>query len=259
MKVVILAGGLGTRLMEETEARPKPMVEVGGKPILWHIMKIYEHFGFNDFVICLGYKASNIKEYFYNYYLHNSDITIELQNNKIEVHYSNAESFKVTLIDTGLNTNTAGRIKRIKHHLNNETFMLTYGDGLANIDINQLLDFHKKQKKLATLTSIQVPGRFGNIEITNEGEVKQFQEKPDGDGMWINGGFFVLEPGIFEYLEEDNMDNIQWEKGPLLQIAKDQQLSAYKHSGFWKCMDALRDRIELEEMWSSGKAKWKIW
>ena len=182
-----------------------------------------------------------------------------MQNNKIEVHYSNAESFKVTLIDTGLNTNTAGRIKRIKHHLNNETFMLTYGDGLANIDINQLLDFHKKQKKLATLTSIQVPGRFGNIEITNEGEVKQFQEKPDGDGMWINGGFFVLEPGIFEYLEEDNMDNIQWEKGPLLQIAKDQQLSAYKHSGFWKCMDALRDRIELEEMWSSGKAKWKIW
>ncbi|MEY4030113.1 MAG: glucose-phosphate cytidylyltransferase [Bacteroidota bacterium] len=258
MKVVILAGGLGTRLMEETEARPKPMVEIGGKPILWHIMKIYEQYGFNDFIICLGYKASFIKEYFYNYYLHNSDITIELANNKIDVHYSNTESFKVTLIDTGLNTNTAGRIKRIKEHLNNETFMLTYGDGVANININELLDFHKMHGKLATLTSIQVPGRFGNIQIAKNGQVDHFQEKPEGDGMWINGGFFVLEPQIFDYLEGD-MDNVQWEKLPLLEIANDSQLAAYKHNGFWKCMDALRDRIELEEMWSSGKAEWKIW
>lgn len=258
MKVVILAGGLGTRLMEETEARPKPMVEIGGKPILWHIMKIYEQYGFNDFIICLGYKASFIKEYFYNYYLHNSDITIELANNKIDVHYSNTESFKVTLIDTGLNTNTAGRIKRIKEHLKNETFMLTYGDGVANININELLDFHKMHGKLATLTSIQVPGRFGNIQIAKNGQVEHFQEKPEGDGMWINGGFFVLEPQIFDYLEGD-MDNVQWEKLPLLEIANDSQLAAYKHNGFWKCMDALRDRIELEEMWSSGKAEWKIW
>ena len=255
MKVVILAGGLGTRLMEETEARPKPMVEIGGKPILWHIMKIFQSQGYNEFIICLGYKAQTIKEYFLNYYLYNSDVTIDLKQNSVDIHFSNTEDFKVTLIDTGLHTNTAGRIKKIQKHLNNEPFMLTYGDGVANIDINQLLDFHQKQKKLATLTSIQVPGRFGNIDITDDGEVKQFQEKPDGDGMWINGGFFVLEPGIFEYLEKDNMDNIQWEKGPLLQIANDQQLSAYKHTGFWKCMDALRDRIELEEMWSSGKAK----
>ncbi len=258
MKVVILAGGLGTRLMEETEARPKPMVEIGGKPILWHIMKIYEQNGFNDFILCLGYKAKYIKEYFYNYYLHNSDITIELANNKIDVHYSNSESFKVTLIDTGLNTNTAGRIKRIQHHLKGERFMLTYGDGLANININELLNFHKMHGKLATLTSIQVPGRFGNIQISENGIVDHFQEKPHGDGMWINGGFFVLEPQIFNYLEGD-MEDIQWEKGPLMEIAKDSQLAAYKHNGFWKCMDALRDRIELEEMWSTGKAEWKTW
>jgi len=258
IKVVILAGGLGTRLMEETEARPKPMVEIGGKPIIWHIMKIYEHYGFNDFILCLGYKATYIKEYFYNYYLHNSDITIELANNKIEVHYSNSESFKVTLIDTGLNTNTAGRIKRIKHHLKDETFMLTYGDGVANINIKNLMDFHMRHGKLVTLTSIQVPGRFGNIQIGQDGQVEHFQEKPEGDGMWINGGFFVLEPKIFDYLEGD-MDNMQWEKGPLLRIAEEGQLVAYKHKGFWKCMDALRDRLELEEMWSSGKAEWKIW
>jgi glucose-1-phosphate cytidylyltransferase len=258
MKVVILAGGLGTRLMEETEARPKPMVEIGGKPILWHIMKIYEYYGFNDFIICLGYKATLIKEYFYNYYLHNSDVTIDLKNNNMEIHYSNTESFKVTLIDTGLNTNTAGRIKRIRGHLNNETFMLTYGDGVANIDINELVKFHKEQNKMVTLTSIQVPGRFGNIIINTNGQVDHFQEKPEGDGMWINGGFFVMDPEIFDYLDGD-MDSIQWEKGPLLEIAKDKQLSAYKHHGFWKCMDALRDRIELEAMWSSGKAEWKIW
>lgn len=258
MKVVILAGGLGTRLMEETEARPKPMVEIGGKPILWHIMKIYEHYGYNDFVICLGYKAALIKEYFFNYYLHNSDITIDLVNNGMIVHTSNVESFKVTLVDTGLQTNTAGRIKRIRKYLDGETFMLTYGDGVSNIDINKLIDFHRTNGKIATLTSIQAPGKYGSIEINKKGVVQQFQEKPPGDGMWINGGFFVLEPAIFEYLS-GRMDDIQWEKGPLIEIAKDGQLSAFRHTGFWKSMDALRDRIELEELWASGNALWKIW
>ena len=213
MKVVILAGGLGTRLMEETEARPKPMVEIGGKPILWHIMKIYESHGFNDFIICLGYKAQSIKEYFYNYFLHNSDFTINLESNKIEIHKTNSESFNITLVDTGLNTNTAGRIKRIKNYIGEETFMLTYGDGVSDIDIRKLISFHKAHGRLATLTSIKMPGRFGNINMSEFGEIDEFVEKPEGDGMWINGGFFVLEPGIFNYLNE-NMDEIQWEKGP---------------------------------------------
>jgi glucose-1-phosphate cytidylyltransferase len=258
MKVVIFAGGFGTRLMEETEARPKPMVEIGGKPILWHILKMYEAHGFNEFVICLGYKAAYIKEYFYNYYLHNSDITIELANNNIKVHYSDSESFKVTLIDTGLNTNTAGRLKRIKKYVEGEKFMLTYGDGVADINLNELLSFHNSTGKMVTLTSVQTPGRYGSLDINDKGEVGKFVEKPAGDGMWINGGFFVLEPEVFQYLESD-MDDIQWEKGPLENIAKDNQLAAYKHYGFWKCMDALRDRIELEELWSSGNAKWKKW
>lgn len=258
MKVVIFAGGFGTRLMEETEARPKPMVEIGGKPILWHILKMYEQHGFNEFVICLGYKATYIKEYFYNYYLHNSDVTIELANNSINVHYSNTESFKITLIDTGLHTNTAGRLKRVEKYVKGETFMLTYGDGVSDVNFVKLLEFHRLHGRLATLTSVQVPGRFGNLEINNKGEVDSFVEKPVGDGMWINGGFFVLEPGIFRYLET-NVDDVQWEKEPLSSIANDQQLAAYKHEGFWKCMDALRDRHELEEMWSSGNAKWKTW
>lgn len=258
MKVVILAGGLGTRLMEETEARPKPMVEIGGKPILWHIMKIYEAHGYKDFVICLGYKAHLIKEYFLNYYLYNSDVTIELEKNKIDVHFSNTESFKVTLVDTGLNTNTAGRIKRIQKYVGDTTFMLTYGDGVSDVNIKELVAFHQSHGKLATLTSVQTPGRFGNIEMDNEGNVDYFVEKPKGDGIWINGGFFVLEPGIFDYLKED-MDAIQWEKKPLIEIANDKQLSAYRHHGFWKPMDALRDRIELEQLWNSGKAKWKVW
>ena len=258
MKVVLLAGGLGTRLMEETEARPKPMVEIGGKPILWHIMKIYETYGYNDFVLCLGYKAQSIKEYFLNYYLYNSDVTIELERNKVDVHFSNSESFKVTLVDTGLTTNTAGRIKRIQKYVQGEAFMLTYGDGVANIDIKKLVDFHQSHKKLATLTTIQIPGRFGNIEMGENGEVEHFIEKPQGDGMWINGGFFVLEPGIFKYLEGE-MDDVQWEKKPLKEIAEDGELSAYKHWGFWKPMDAMRDRIELEQLWSSGNAPWKIW
>lgn len=258
MKVVILAGGLGTRLMEETEARPKPMVEIGGRPILWHIMKIYEAHGFNDFILCLGYKSQLIKEYFLNYYLYNSDVTIELEKNKVDVHFSNSESFKVTLVDTGLHTNTAGRIKRIQKYLDNETFMLTYGDGLSNVDLNALLKFHKSHGKMATLTTIQTPGRFGNIEMQENGIVDHFVEKPQGDGMWINGGFFVLESEIFNYLTGD-MDSVQWEKGPLKKIASDQQLAAFRHSGFWKPMDALRDRIELETMWNSGIAEWKIW
>lgn len=258
MKVVIFAGGFGTRLMEETEARPKPMVEIGGKPILRHILKMFEQHGYNEFVICLGYKATFIKEYFYNYYLHNSDVTIELANNNINVHYSETESFKVTLIDTGLYTNTAGRLKRIQKYVKDETFMLTYGDGVADVDLSELLKFHKSHGRLATLTSVQVPGRFGNLEINSQGEVDSFVEKPAGDGMWINGGFFVLEPGIFKYLEGD-VEDVQWEKEPLGSIAKDQQLAAYKHHGFWKCMDALRDRVELEAMWNSGMAKWKTW
>ncbi len=258
MKVVILAGGLGTRIMEETEARPKPMVEIGGKPILWHIMKIYESYGYNDFVLCLGYKAQTIKEYFLNYYLYNSDVTIELERNKVDVHFSNTESFKVTLVDTGLDTNTAGRIKRIQKYIGNEAFMLTYGDGVSDINISELVTFHKNHGKLATVTSVQTPGRFGSLDIDTNGNVDFLTEKPEGDGLWINGGFFVLEPGIFNYLEGD-MDGIQWEKKPLAEIAKDGQLKAYKHIGFWKPMDALRDRIELEQMWNSGNAQWKIW
>lgn len=258
MKVVILAGGLGTRLMEETEARPKPMVEIGGKPILWHIMKIYEAYGYNDFVLCLGYKAQTIKEYFLNYYLYNSDVSIDVSQNKVDVHFSNSESFKVTLVDTGLKTNTAGRIKKIQKYVDGETFMLTYGDGVSNVNISELVNFHKSHGRLATLTSIQTPGRFGNIEMDAHGAVQHFIEKPQGDGMWINGGFFVLEPGIFQYLDGD-MEDVQWENVPLKEIANDGQLAAFKHAGFWKPMDALRDRIELEALWNSGEAKWKIW
>jgi len=257
MKVVILAGGLGTRLMEETESRPKPMVEIGGKPILWHIMKMYAQHGFTEFIICLGYKSILIKEYFYNYYLHNSDVTVDLKDNKIDIHQSQTEPFKVTLIDTGLNTNTAGRIKRIRPYLDGSTFMLTYGDGLSDIDLNTLLDFHKSHGKLATLTSIQLPGRFGHLEIESNGAVNSFREKVTDQDMWINGGFFVLEPGIFDFLGDD-ADQVQWEKGPLAAIAAKGQLSAYRHAGFWKCMDALRDRIELEAIWNTGNAPWVV-
>ncbi|MCS6934729.1 MAG: glucose-1-phosphate cytidylyltransferase [Chitinophagales bacterium] len=258
MKVVIFAGGLGTRLMEETEARPKPMVEIGGRPILWHIMKIYSHYGYNDFVICLGYKQAFIKEFFLNYYLYNSDITVDLSRNTTEVHQAQKETFRVTLVDTGLYTNTAGRLQRIKKYVEQETFMLTYGDGLADIDIPKLLAFHRSKGKLATLTTVQTPGRFGHLEFDDNGIVKNFVEKPQGDGLWINAGFFVLEPGIFDYLQSD-MTDVQWEKKPLVEIARDGQLACYKHTGFWKCMDALRDKIELDKMWESGNAQWKIW
>ncbi|MCC6817004.1 MAG: glucose-1-phosphate cytidylyltransferase [Saprospiraceae bacterium] len=258
MKVVILAGGIGTRLMEETTSRPKPMVEIAGKPILWHIMKIYESQGFSEFIICLGYKGYMIKEYFLNYYLYNSDVTIELENNKVDVHYSNTEKFKVSLIDTGLNTNTAGRIKKIQPYVKGERFMLTYGDGVSNIDLVKLIKFHIQSKKIVTLSTVQSPGRFGQLEIDVEGTVGQFSEKPEEDGMWINAGYFVMEPDVFQFLNDD-VDAVQWEKGPLLKIAESGQLGAYKHRGFWKCMDAMRDRIELEELWNSNKAEWKIW
>ena len=258
MKVVILAGGMGTRISEESHLKPKPMIEIGGKPIIWHIMKIYEAHGFNDFVVCCGYKGNIIKEYFINYFLYNSDITVEVGNNKVDVHFSNAESFKVTLVDTGLETNTAGRIKRIEKYVKGETFMLTYGDGVTNANIKELLAFHKKSGKLVTLTSIQLPGRFGNIQTNNDGIVEKFQEKPEGDGVWINGGFFVMEPGVFDYLEGD-MDSVQWETDPLVKIANDKQLASFKHNGFWKCMDALRDKVELEHLWETNQAKWKVW
>ena len=258
MKVVILAGGMGTRISEESHLRPKPMIEIGGKPILWHIMKNYSHYGYNEFVICCGYKGHYIKEYFLNYFLYNSDITVELKNNKVNVHFANTESFTVTLVDTGLQTNTGGRIQKIKKYVEGETFMLTYGDGVSDVNIKDLVSFHKAHGKLVTLTSIELPGRYGTIETDAHEVVKYFKEKPNDKDIWINGGYFVLEPGIFKYLDSD-MENIQWEKGPLENIANDKELVAYKHRGFWKCMDAMRDKIELEELWESNQAKWKTW
>ena len=258
MKVVILAGGFGTRLMEETEARPKPMIEIGGKPILWHIMKIYEAQGFTEFIICLGYKGYMIKEYFMNYFLHNSDITIDIKKNKVDVLQSNSESFKVTLVDTGLNTKTAGRLKRIKEYIGNERFMLTYGDGLADINLNKLIKQHKKNNKIATVTSIRPVGRFGSLDIDEKNNVQRFVEKPKGDGYWINGGFFVLEPNVFDFLPR-NSDDLMWEEEAMEKLALKGGLSAYKHEGFWKCMDALRDKMELEKLWESNHAQWKIW
>jgi glucose-1-phosphate cytidylyltransferase len=258
MKVVIFAGGLGTRISEETDIRPKPMVEIGGKPIIWHIMKIYSRFGFKDFIICLGYKGYLIKEYFMHYYLHNSDITIDLKTNDLKVHDTNVEDFTVTLVETGSATKTAGRLKCVKKFIGDEDFMLTYGDGVADIDLHQLLAFHKAHGKMATVTAVQPEGRFGSMEILNDGTVDHFREKPKGDDKWINGGFFVLKAGIFNYLKED-MSDVMWEDEPLQQLAKDQQLVAYKHEGFWKCMDALRDKIELESLWQTKQARWKTW
>lgn len=258
MKVVILAGGLGTRISEESQLRPKPMIEIGGKPILWHIMKSYSHYGFNDFVICCGYKGHYIKEYFLNYFLYNSDITVELKSNKVDVHFANTESFTVTLVDTGLQTNTAGRIQKIKKYVEGETFMLTYGDGVSDVNIKTLASFHKSHGKLVTLTSIQLPGRFGTVETDDNSIVQEFKEKLSDKDIWINGGYFVLEPGIFDYITGD-MEMIQWEKGPLEKIANDHQMVAYKHHGFWKCMDAMRDKIELEQLWETNQAKWKTW
>lgn len=258
MKVVIFAGGLGTRISEESHLKPKPMIEIGDKPMLWHIMKIFSAQGFNDFIICLGYKGYVIKEFFFNYYLHNSDVTIELKNNKFTVHNSTSENFKVTLVDTGQNTKTAGRLKRIYEHVKNEDFILTYGDGLADINIKDLVNFHRSHKKIATVTAIQPIGRFGVMHINDDCSVSVFKEKSKEDTGWINGGFFVLNPSVFNYLKDDS-DEVMWEDSPMQKLANDDQLMAYQHHGFWKCMDALRDKIELEEIWNSGNAKWKIW
>jgi glucose-1-phosphate cytidylyltransferase len=256
MKVVILAGGLGTRLSEETSIKPKPMVEIGGMPILWHIMKIYSTYGFNDFVICLGYKGYIIKEYFANYFLHKSDVTIDLKNNSLKVHDSQAEPWTITLVDTGVGSMTGGRIKRIAPHVNNETFMLTYGDGVGNIDIEKLLKFHKEKKRYCSVTSVQPTGRFGALNIGTDNEVHSFMEKPKGDGAWINGGFFVCEPAVFDYIDSDHT---LWEREPMEKLAADGQMSAFKHDGFWKPMDTLRDKHELESDWNNNTAKWKIW
>ena len=256
MKVVILAGGFGTRLSEETELKPKPMIEIGGRPILWHIMKLYSHFGFNDFVICLGYKGYVIKEYFLNYFVHMSDITVDLSCGSTEIHNTYSDAWKVTLVDTGLNTMTGGRIKRVKEYINNETFMMTYGDGVGDVDIRALLDFHKTHGKLATVTAVQPSGRFGSLSIENDETVGSFIEKPAGDGSWINGGFFVLESQTIDYISNDET---VWEREPLENLAKDRKLTAYRHSGFWKPMDTLRDKNELEKLWSSNKAPWRLW
>lgn len=258
MKVVILAGGLGTRIAEESHLKPKPMIEIGGKPILWHIMKNYAHYGFDEFIICCGYKGHMIKEYFLNYFLYNSDLSVELKNNKVDVHFTNTESFTVTLVDTGLTTNTAGRIQKIKKYVEGETFMLTYGDGVTDLNINKLLEFHTSHGKLATLTSTQQPGRFGTLKTDESSIVQHFIEKPEENDVWINTGFFILKPEIFNYFDGD-METVQWEKGPLVKLANDNELVAYKHHGFWKCMDAMRDKIELEELWETKQAKWKTW
>lgn len=256
MKAVILAGGLGTRISEETGLKPKPMIEIGGKPIIWHIMNIYSHFGINDFVVCCGYKGYIIKEYFTNYYMHMSDVTVDLHSGDIKFYNCKAEPWKVTLIDTGINTMTGGRLKRVREFVGNETFMLTYGDGVADVNINELLEFHKFQGKIATVTAVQPSGRFGALNIDGNNSVNTFMEKPDGDGGWVNGGFFVLEPAIFEYITGDFT---VFEKEPLEKLAVDNQLCAYKHGGFWKPMDTLRDKNELEELWENGKASWKLW
>jgi glucose-1-phosphate cytidylyltransferase len=256
MKVVILAGGLGTRLSEETVIRPKPMVEIGGKPILWHIMKIYSHYGFHEFVICLGFKGYMIKEYFSNYFLHMSDVTFDMQKNSMEVHQRYAEPWKITLVDTGMDSMTGGRVKRVGQYINNETFMLTYGDGVSNVDIRALLQYHKSHGKMATVTATQPSGRFGALLMQKENQVVSFQEKPAGDGSWINGGFFIFEPGI---LDRISGNQTVLEKEPLEGLAKDGQLVAYRHAGFWQPMDTLRDKNHLEEMWNSGNAPWKVW
>ena len=255
MKAVILAGGLGTRISEETSTRPKPMVEIGGKPILWHIMKTYSSHGIHDFVICCGYKGYVIKEYFANYFLHMSDVTFDMENNKMEVHQRNAESWRITLVDTGEETMTGGRIKRIAQYVKDEDFCCTYGDGVGDVDITALIKFHRQHGKLATLTATQPPGRFGALKLSGS-EVLSFQEKPQGDGNWINGGFFVLSPKVLDYIEGDTTF---WEREPLDNLASEGQLSAYFHSGFWQPMDTLRDKNHLEELWASGKAPWKTW
>ncbi len=257
MKAVILAGGYGTRISEESGIRPKPMVEIGGKPILWHIMKIFSAYHINDFILCCGYKGYVIKEYFVNYFIHQSDISVDVKNNKINVLQNDVEPWNVSMIDTGENTMTGGRIKRVKEYIGDEAFFMTYGDGVSDINIHALLDFHKTQQTLATVTAVQPPGRFGTFTLSEkQTKITNFREKPKGDGAWVNGGFFVLEPGIMDYIDGD--DTV-WEREPLVRLAKDGQLSAYKHDGIWQPMDTIRDKNLLEDMWNSGKAPWKLW
>ncbi len=257
MKVVVLAGGLGTRLAEETELRPKPMAEIGEHPILWHIMKVYGEQGFHEFVVCLGYKGYLIKEYFANYFLHNSDVTFDLQGRGMEVHENAVEPWRVTLVDTGSTTQTGGRVRRVAPHLGGERFMMTYGDGVADVDLRALLAFHVAHGRLATVTAVQPPGRFGALELADDQEtVRSFVEKPRGDGAWMNGGFFVLEPAVMDYIDGDGT---LFEAEPLERLAADGQLRAYRHRGFWQPMDTLRDKRTLEELWSSGRAPWKTW
>lgn len=257
MKVVILAGGRGTRISEETEVLPKPMVEIGGKPMLWHIMKIYSSYGFNEFIICLGYKGYLVKEYFSHYFMHMSDITIDLSNNETKIHTTASEPWKITLVDTGLETMTGGRLKKVEKYIGNEAFLLTYGDGLSDVNINKLVDFHEKSNDCVTLTAIQNAGRFGVLDLDVKSKVTSFLEKPKDEGAWINGGFFVLKPEVFNLVNLE--DNIIWERDPLVNLAKIGKLGAYKHNGFWSCMDTLRDKNELERMWQSGRAPWKVW
>lgn len=256
MKAVILAGGLGTRISEETHLKPKPMIEVGGKPILWHILKIYSHYGINDFLICVGYKGYVIKEYFANYFLHMSDVTFDICNNSMEVHQKHAEPWRVTIVDTGEETMTGGRLKRVGDYLNGESFCFTYGDGVCDVDIAKLVRFHKAHGKEATVTAVQPPGRYGALKIAEEGMVQEFQEKPIGDGSWINGGYFILEPKVLERIEGDGTF---WEREPMENLARAKQLAAFQHAGFWRPMDTLRDKVLLEDLWNSGKAPWKVW
>ncbi len=257
MKVLILAGGFGTRLSEETQNIPKPMVPIGNKPILWHIMKSYAHYGYNDFVILLGYKGYVIKEYFANYYLHQSDVTFDIKNNQMEILNNTAEPWKVTLIDTGLHTMTGGRIKRVQHLLNGERFMLTYGDGVSDVDINRLVKKHENHGKTLTMTAVQPEGRFGSLKFSGDSKIDAFEEKPKGDRTWINAGFFVCEPKIFDYINEG--DDTVFERAPLENLAADGELYAYKHTGFWKPMDTLRDNKLLNDLWNNNQAHWKSW
>lgn len=257
MKAVILAGGFGTRISEESSIKPKPMVEVGDKPILWHILKIYSHYGINDFIICCGYKSFVIKEYFANYSLHCSDVTFDLTTNEMEVHNSCAEPWRVTLVETGDNSMTGGRLKRVRDYIGDETFCFTYGDGVSDVNISELIAFHKSQDVLATLTAVLPPGRFGAFQLMHhEDKIASFKEKPEGDGAWVNGGFFVLEPGVMEYIDKDTTT---WEKEPMERLANAGQLAAFRHDGFWQPMDSLRDKHVLEDHWQSGKAPWKVW
>jgi glucose-1-phosphate cytidylyltransferase len=257
MKAVILAGGLGTRLSEETTIRPKPMVEIGGRPILWHIMKTYSSHGINEFIICCGYKGYIIKEYFANYFLHMSDVTFDMRFNQMIVHSGNAEPWQVTLVDTGDNSMTGGRLRRVKEHIGNDTFCFTYGDGVSNVNISELISFHQQEQSLATLTAVQPAGRFGAISLGHQQvKITNFHEKPEGDGAWINGGYFVLEPEVINFIDDDST---VWEKQPLEKLASMGELSAFRHDGFWQPMDTLRDKNHLEELWKNNQAPWKVW